>query len=203
MIEKNVKKRYWAFVAYPESLPDNWLDILQATGLPFSLSPLHDKDTNATGDHKKAHYHVILCYQGPTTFNSVKSLTERLNCPIPQPLEAVRGYYRYFTHADNPEKAQYSEYEIRSFNGFDISDFVELTKSEVLKIKIELQSIIRNLQLSEYCDFIDYIQDNLESNFYDVACNNTIFFNSYIKSLKFKKIQENSKTVGDRKDKAL
>ncbi|WP_222862631.1 Rep family protein, partial [Campylobacter concisus] len=28
---KNVKKRNWAFVAYPESMPANWLEILQET----------------------------------------------------------------------------------------------------------------------------------------------------------------------------
>ena len=75
----------------------------------FAISPLHDKDLNATGEPKKAHWHVIVVYGSPTTESNVKSLTERLNAPKPIPLEQVRGYYRYLTHKDNPEKAQYDE----------------------------------------------------------------------------------------------
>ena len=128
---KNMKKRNWAFVLYPESAPENWKELLQQTGLGIAISPLHNKDINPTGETKKAHYHIILTYDGPTTYNNVRSLTELLGQPIPQPLEQVRGYYRYLTHKDNPEKAQYDEKDIITYNGFNIQDFVELTSSEV------------------------------------------------------------------------
>ena len=105
----NVKKRFWAMVLYPDSAPSDWRDIIQSTGLPFSVSPLHDKDLNADNSIKKAHYHIILCYPGPTTYNNVKSLCDSLNQPIPQPLDSVKGYYRYFTHKDNPDKFQEAE----------------------------------------------------------------------------------------------
>ena len=39
----------------------------------------YDKDLNATGEPKKAHWHVIVVYGSPTTESNVKSLTERLN----------------------------------------------------------------------------------------------------------------------------
>lgn len=180
---KNVKKRNWAFVAYPESLPTNWKEQLQLTGLQVAISPLHDKDKDPTGEPKKPHYHVILCYAGPTSYNVVKALTDSLNCPIPQPLEQVRGYYRYFTHMDNPEKYQYTPDTIETINGFSIMDFVELTKSEVLTAKRKLQSLIRERNILEYSDFMDYLQDseNMEQE-YDVASNNTYFFEKYISS---------------------
>lgn len=183
MATKNVKKRNWAFVAYPESLPTNWKEQLQLTGLQVAISPLHDKDKDPTGEPKKPHYHVILCYAGPTSYNVVKALTDSLNCPIPQPLEQVRGYYRYFTHLDNPEKYQYSPDTIETINGFSIVDFVELTKSEVLTAKRKLQSLIRERNILEYSDFMDYLQDseNMEQE-YDVASNNTYFFEKYISS---------------------
>lgn len=184
--KKNVKKRNWAFVLYPESAPLDWRDQLQATGLQCAVSPLHDKDLNADETPKKPHYHIILNYSGPTSFNVVKSLTEKLNQPIPQPLEQVRGYYRYLTHKDNPEKYQYSENEITTINGFDISEFIELTKSEVLAIKMKLQDLIRELNIIEYADLLDYVRDNGEKTEYDVASSNTIFFNTYIKSRRYK-----------------
>lgn len=82
-----MKKRYWAFVLYPESAPEDWKEILQMTGLSCCVSPLHDKDINPTGEPKKAHYHVILCYSGPTTLKCVKAITDQLNQPRPIALE--------------------------------------------------------------------------------------------------------------------
>ena len=178
----NVKKRNWAFVLYPESAPIDWVERLQKTGLQCAVSPLHDKDVDPTGELKKPHYHIILCYEGPTSFNVVSALCDSLNQPIPQALEQVRGYYRYFTHKDNPEKYQYSEDDIKTVNGFNIADFVELSKSEVLEIKRKLQKLIRVEGFFEYCDFMDFLQDNEMALEYDVASCNTYFFEKYISS---------------------
>ena len=90
-------------------------------------------DLNAT-ESLRMHWHVIAVYGSPTTESNVKSLTERLNAPKPIPLEQVRGYYRYLTHKDNPEKAQYDEkMTFKLLNGFDIRDFVEMTKARSMQ----------------------------------------------------------------------
>lgn len=182
MANKNVKKRNWAFVLYPESAPDNWQERLQKTGLSCAVSPLHDADVNPTGEPKKPHYHVIVCYSGPTSYNVVKQLTDSLNQPIPQALEQVRGYYRYLTHMDNPEKVQYDSAYIISINGFNIMDYVELTKAEVMHHKRELQTTIREYDFTEYSDFMDFLQDNGSPEEYDIASSNTYFFEKYISS---------------------
>jgi hypothetical protein len=176
------KKRNWAFVLYPDSAPADWLEQLQLTGLQGAVSPLHCDDFNPDGTKKKAHYHVIICYSGPTSFNVVSKLTESLRQPFPIPLEQVRGYYRYFTHKDNPEKAQYLESDIKTFNGFCISDYVELTKSEVMIIKRDLQKLIRDADILEYSELMDLLQDNDMTLQYEVASNNTYFFDKYITS---------------------
>lgn len=181
-----MKKRYWAFVLYPESAPENWREILQQTGLSICVSPLHDKDINPTGEKKKAHYHIILCYSGPTTFKCVKSITDSLNQPIPIALEQVRGYFRYLTHKDNPEKYQYDEKEITTINDFDIDNYNDLSVSQINAIKIELQRIIRDNDIYEYCDLLDYLLDNDLLSYLDVAQNHTILFNTYITSLRNK-----------------
>ena len=176
------KKRNWAFVVYPESAPQDWIEQLQKTGLQCAISPLHDKDVDPTGKPKKAHYHVIGCYHGPTSYNVVQGLTDALNAPIPQALEQVRGYYRYFTHKDNPDKYQYDEKEIRTINGFNIADYVELSKSEVNEIKRKLQTLIRENDITEYGVLMDYLQDAERNMEYDVASSNTYFFDKYIAS---------------------
>lgn len=180
--KKSIKKRNWAFVLYPESAPADWFDRLKQSGLMGAISPLHDKDVNADGEPKKAHYHVILVYGNTTTFNNVKSLTDSLNQPIPQALEQIRGYYRYLTHKDNPEKYQYSDSDIVTFGGFDISDFVEMTKSEVTKYIKEIHAFVRDNNITEYSDLCDMLIDAGLEELYEVAINHTLFVNSYISS---------------------
>lgn len=186
---RNVKKRNWAFILYPESAPENWRELLQQTGLQCAVSPLHDKDVNADGEPKKAHYHIIAIYSGPTSFNVVKSLCDSLNCPIPQALEQVRGYYRYLTHKDNPEKVQYSERDITTINGFCISDFIELTKSEVNKIILSLREFICSEGIVEYSDLIDLLAEREMFDEFDVASSHTYFFDRYITSRRNKLAQ--------------
>lgn len=186
---KVIKKRNWAFVAYPESLPADWLDQLQTTGLPFAVSPLHEYDVNPTGDVKKPHYHVIVCYPGPTTLSVVSSLTESLGQPNPTALESVKGYYRYFTHKDNPEKYQYDETGIRSFGGFDISNYEDLTAREIQEIKNKVLLLIRLNDVVEYSALVDYLLDEGYSQELSIVCNNTIFFDRYVSSRRHRRQQ--------------
>mgnify|MGYP000946982077 FL=1 len=202
----NIKKRNWAFFVYPTkeqldalgskydgadgygSVPDDWRQKLQLSGLQYAISPLHDKDKleDGSGKIKKPHYHVIVCYGSPTTYNNVKNLTDSFNSPIPQALEQVRGYYRYLTHEDNPEKFQYDKKDIETGGGFNIADFVELSKSEVTEMIFNLQKLIREHGITEYEALMDYVQDNLDRTVYDVASSHTIFFNTYLRSRRHK-----------------
>ena len=184
----NVKKRNWAFVAYPESLPEDWKEQLKLSGLQGAISPLHDKDVNPDGEHKKAHYHIIVIYGAPTTYNNVLNFTRKLNATIPQALENVRGMYRYFSHKDNPEKYQYDDKNIECFNGFNIRDFVELTSSEITELKKKVMCFIREHDLDEYSDLIDTLmQDENLADELEVAMNNTLLFDRFLTSRRYKK----------------
>lgn len=182
---KDIKKRYWAFVLYPESAPADWEEQLQKLGVTCAVSPLHDKDLNANNEIKKEHYHIILAYSGPTTFSNVKRLTvDTLNGTIPQPLEHIKGYYRYLTHKDNPEKAQYAESDIRSINGFNIFDYIEVSGLEKTRLKVAILDDIMKNDIKEYADLcLFYAYDDL-TRFEIVSCN-TIFFNRFLASRRY------------------
>jgi len=213
MAEKksSLKKRNWAFFVYPTkeqlqalsseydgsdgygTAPDDWIEKLKLSGLQFAISPLHDKDIHedASGRTKKPHFHVIVVYGSPTTYNNVKHLTDSFNAPIPQALEQIRGYYRYLTHKDNPDKAQYDEKDIKCGGGFNITDFVELTRSEVNEIKRAIQTLIRKRDIIEYAELLDFLVDEQMYSEYDVASSNTMLFCNYIKSRRYSvKIQQ-------------
>lgn len=185
---KIIKKRYWTSVVYPESLPGNWEEIICNTGIEWACSPLHDSDINADGTIKKAHYHILLLYTGPTTDKVVNDLLESIGqSRIAQPVDSIRGIYRYFTHKDNPEKYQYKESDIRSFNGFDISDFYELSKREQSVYIKMLQDLIKERDITEYCDFLDIVKELEPVEFYLIGYSYSFLFDKYICSRRNKK----------------
>lgn len=188
-IKKNVnveKARYWAFVAYPDSLPDNWQEILISTGLPCVVSPLHDADINADDTQKKPHYHIIMCFSNTTTYTNAKKITDSLNATIPKAVKNIKGYYRYLTHQDNPEKAQYSEVDIITLNGFNKLDYFDITRNEILSIKRQVKAFIVEHNINEYCDLLDYLDEANLPELLDCAMSNTILFNTYLKSKRHK-----------------
>ena len=95
---KVVKKRNWAFIVYPESVVPDWIERLKQTGLPAAISPLHDKDVHEDGSPKKPHYHVLVCYNGPTSFEVVNRVTESLKALRPVAVESMSGSYPYLWH---------------------------------------------------------------------------------------------------------
>ena len=168
--QDNMKGRHFAFVVYPESAPDNWTELLQETGLPFVVSPLHDKDINPDGTPKKAHYHLIVSWGNATTYKSARSFCDVLNCPRPQILRNVTGMYRYMTHKDNPEKYQYEECP-RCYNGW----VRPLDSNDVSQLKAEIWQLVYTEDCMEYGELLTVCQQR-GSEYFEVASNNTLFF---------------------------
>lgn len=183
----STKKRYWKCVFYPESLPVDWKDQLDNTDLPYCISPLHDKDVNEDQDNtpKKAHYHIIIAYNNPTTWKNVKeTICDPLNQPMPMPSDNVAKAYKYLSHEENPDKYQYDKNDIECRNGFNVHDFIALTTDEVRQAKKEIHKIIIEQNFTEYndlCDYLLYFNDDL----YEVATTHTIHFNALLKSKKY------------------
>ena len=187
-MKKYQKSRIWASVGYPESLPTDWKEQLQETGLQIAVSPLHDKDLNPDNTPKKPHYHFIFNYDGPTTYEHMKEICEHFNMTIPIKLESLRGMYRYHLHLDNPEKYQYDDRDRILLGGFDTSLVNALTKTEVEKLVKEILSFIEENNVIEYRDLVFNLMDC--PDMCSVACNHTILFSTYIKSKRHKFLNE-------------
>lgn len=177
---KRIKKRIWMFIVYPESAPEDWIEKLKYTGIKFVVSPLHDKDIKK-GKLLKPHYHLILCFDGPTTFLTAATYREITHGPYPKVCENLRGAYEYLTHQNDKDKAQYSESDIQTFNGFEL----DLSTKDVLKIKKELAQFIVEHKIKEYLVFDLYVQFFFEDQYYEVATANTYYFNSLCASYRY------------------
>lgn len=93
-----VTRKDWWIVVYPESLPENWKEIISTE--PVAISPLHDKDVNADGTKKKPHYHIVFNYKGNKSFEQMDEMARVLRAPIPERISGLTGAVRYLTHMD-------------------------------------------------------------------------------------------------------
>ena len=55
------KARYFTFLLYPESIPEDWELRLELIGVPIAVSPLHDKDLSSV-EGQLIKKHIIMCF---------------------------------------------------------------------------------------------------------------------------------------------
>lgn len=154
-----VKSKYYCALLYPDSTTYDTEKLIKALAmehLTFALSPIHDRDVDEDGRPKKAHFHLLLAYSSATTLNNIRSWFKVCGLPDCE-LHSVRvcasavGYYRYLTHKDNPDKAQYDENDIRIFNDSD-----ELFKKFALSEKDKIDKLVRIFQIVDELDTISF-----------------------------------------------
>lgn len=199
--KKVIKKRNWGFIMYPDSAPAEWKSILESTGLKIAVSPLHDKDLKEvpeveetlnvelkSGAFKKAHWHVLLHFDGPTTLNVVSGISSSVCGSVPIPVQSLKGSYEYLSHKNNPEKAQYKFDDIILLNGFRIESLAELSSDDIALLKINIQQLIIDLDILEYADLMEYLFTNRDDLLpeYKIASTSTLFFKGYIDSRRHK-----------------
>jgi hypothetical protein len=180
---KETRTRNWTIVLYPESAPENWREILDDMHIEWIESPLHDKDINANGETKKAHWHILLMFGGVKTYEQVKEITDKLNAPIPERCHNAKAMVRYMAHLDNPDKAQYSVSDIKAHGGVDLAEMLRPSSSERYTLIGDMLSYIRANNVVEFQDLMDYAFANEFDTWFPLLCDNSAFVvGQYIKS---------------------
>lgn len=190
IVRRYNKAQTWGFILYAESVPDDYEEQLRMLGVPFALSPWHDIDTDGKKDengnpiYKKKHRHGMLHWAGgATTYRTAAAITrDLLHGTIPIPLVSPRGYYRYFTHLDNPNKAQYDPADIITGNSFDIGEFLGLTAKEKNDLAKKLVRLIGEQDISEYWDLVVYAMQEMDDAAFEFVRTNTMFLANAIRS---------------------
>lgn len=184
---KDVKSRNWALVLYPESLKDNWKDILNEYQICWACSPLHQFDVNPDGEIKKAHYHVVLAFESNKSYSQICDISMRLSSDPegrfvhPQVCLSLRGAVRYFTHMDNPEKYQYNFEDIFS-HGLDVNELVKATISEAHRSIRDILQFCKKNNITEYADLLEYCAES-NADWFDLLLERyTLVLNSYLSS---------------------
>ena len=148
------KARYFTFLLYPESIPNDWNQRLELMGVPIAISPLHDRDkSNVEGQtYKKAHYHVVYVAKNPVTTDSVRKRIQRALGPrsvskVQIVAQSMENMYLYLTHESKDaiakNKHKYSKRDIALLNNFDIDRYITLDAED------------KDDMLNDVCDLID------------------------------------------------
>lgn len=184
------RTRNWNFIVYPESAPENWVQILDDAHVPWVQSPLHDQDINADGSPKKPHWHCTIMFDSLKTPDQVKELLSPLNCTIPIVCNSPRGSVRYMAHMDNPEKHQYSTSDIVPHQGADIIELLKLTASCRHDMLNDMMAFVISHDVKEFSDLVEYAftyhPEDWLPMLYD-SC--TLFMKSYITSRRHRELK--------------
>lgn len=161
------KSRYFTFLLYPESIPEDWETKLESLGVRMAVSPMHDLDisekkyddmsaeeqkiVDAGGAvYKKPHYHVIYVAKNPVTTDSVRNkikkiLGDKSLSHVQIIVESVESVYLYLTHeskqAIKDKKHVYDKSDIKLINNFDIDRYISLDvadKEDLLNLVCEV-----------------------------------------------------------------
>lgn len=181
----DVRTRNYATEVYPESAPENWLDIISELKIPLFVSPLHDQDKKKDGSPKKPHYHIQFLFDGKKSVAQVEEIIKAFNGVGVEIIESQTGYARYLCHLDNPEKAQYSIMDVRQYGGADYMKVIMRTNDKARCIK-EMQDYINQNDIVCFADMCDYAA-NEEPEWYDTLINASAYYvKEYIKSRTWK-----------------
>lgn len=159
------KNRQWSAILYPENMREDWKDeIDNLVQLPFAYC-LHDKGLELeSGDHRKAHLHLILVWPAPTTQKHAMEVFDRLSAPgrkalsTCEPVYNARRMYDYLIHdtEDSKKKGkfQFDPSERITGNNYDIGAYVQVSQTEKNEAFDDLTAFILDNDISNFADFI-------------------------------------------------
>jgi hypothetical protein len=184
------RAKNYTLVVYPEDMPDNWLEIMREEMFDMVISPLHDKDTNPTGEAKKAHYHLLISAGSSwVRMNTLAEWGRKLKgIAKPQKCSNPKGLVRYMTHMDNPEKYQYNKADIRVIGQYDIEPFFKATIGEDRETRKEIMHFVIDNDIVEFADLVEYCLFHNET-WDDYLANNTLYIKNYVSSRRYRDIE--------------
>jgi len=196
-----MRARVWTFITYPDSLPENFKEILEGETVPqmdialvpIFISPCHDKDLADTGkgwngtEFKKPHYHNMIMFSQVKSYKQVLAMLKPLGVTNVSQVHSTQAMIRYFIHADHKEKAQYKKEDIRALNGADIENVFAINDKEVNGILKNLINLIDDNDITEYHVLVKLCltPDYFETYFSLISGKYQFFVLNFIKSRRF------------------
>ena len=180
--KKADRTKYYAFVMYPDSAPDNWKQLLDEMHVPVLVSPLHDNDVNPNGTLKKPHWHVIIMFGSLKSKEQFAEFRDRVNGVGCETVHDLKAYARYLIHRDNPEKAQYKREDVTEICGADF-DTVILSENDDFQMLADMVQYCVDNDIHSFAKFVMICKANNQQWFKALCRRTTYFMDKFIKSL--------------------
>lgn len=188
---------HFATIVYPESAPENWIDILEEQYIQALISPIHNKDIDKEGKPKKEHYHVVLIFESLKSQNQVKEITDKIKGVGTFPLHSLGAYSRYLCHLDNPEKAQYRIEDVKEIGGANYKECCRQNGDKEREDEanlIELTQLIIENNITYFHEVFELImKENQE--FFSVLKKNPYYIHCIVISLSTQREKERNLTL--------
>lgn len=178
------RTRNFTTIVYPESAPENWLDILNDHHVQAFVSPLHDRDVNPDGETKKPHWHVLVMFDNVKTVEQAEELFDQIGGVGCQKVNSIRGNARYLCHLDNPEKTQYDTNDVKVFAGADYQGICALISDKYGAIR-EMLAFCEDNNIINFADLLIYASENRNDWFRILCDSGTFVVKEYLKSRKW------------------
>lgn len=191
------RSRYWASILYPESCKGDFIDLLKEQHVNFLLSPLHDTDVDKDGVLKKAHYHLMLCFDGPTSDQVADIVFSSLGGVGCVRVSNSTSYSRYLCHMDDPDKAQYSPDDVVSY-GVDYADYIQTPDSRY----DDIGGIIDFCEQNHITNFAHLLMSLRRENMhlFKVCCDHSYLVKSFVSEFRKGCERNVNKTYGHEDD---
>ena len=180
----NGRYRNFACVIYPDSdnTPDNWQDLIADWKIPAFLSPMHEFDLDIQGQPKKAHYHLMIMFEGKKSRDQIRVLFDQIGGVGMEIVNSIRSYARYLCHMDNPEKHQYDPKDLKAFGGADYFGICNLAVDKYNTIG-EMMDHVRRERIHSFAELMQYSKEN-RFDWFRILCDSGAYImKEYIKSI--------------------
>ena len=167
----NMKSRCWVMLLYPDCLEHQ--AILDVVFEKFNcVGVLHDRDVDANGELKKAHYHILFYFPSAVYSSHILSDLPHLDERFLEPKSDIRIQTRYLLHLDSPSKYLYAK--------SDLLGHIEKFQKYLDKEQDENEKVLRILETIENTYSITLsglIKDICSNNLYSEYRRNSYTFN--------------------------
>lgn len=184
------KSRYFTFLLYEDSIPENYIELLESLNIPMALSPWHDMDVktkNFTPEeeilrnqgkiiYKKKHRHCIYVANNPVTADSVRKKLQRLFAEhidknvvskVQLITTSVENTYAYLTHESKDaiakNKHKYDSKDIVLLSNFDLSRYQVFDVEEQLEVLVNIIAIIKMYGFANVIELQEFVDNNAQA----------------------------------------
>lgn len=198
--DKTDKYRQWMFILYPDSMVDNWQDIIADVLQVPCCYIIHDKDNYLLEENeheRKIHVHLWVVWNNTVWYGAIQKIINKFLakkvldpdgnvvdgncCNTADPIWNCEKAFLYLCHKDPKSlkldyKYKYDDRERHLLNNFDIGALIELSKDEILHIKSVLTHVVNDYHIMNILDLFFYIEQEKDEFYMYVFQNYNQYF---------------------------